>query len=216
MDDIDNMDFMPEDPGIPGGNTRYVEDPTPYKKWVCIYPVYLDSTKSYTQGRKVSKADAYPSPDPRAIAEAARRLALRALIEMDRMHPKSFGTLGRVRIQLRKEDGSLASMTIQNRRVLLRKIGSLLPDIQPSMPRSENDDLPPHIAAMLDSMPDDEEDEDEEEGGEKSKKALKGSSSGDAGPLPSSAGAIEASLSPSPSTTTPSGGGKKKRGKKRR
>lgn len=136
--------------------------------------------------------------------------------QMDRMHPKSFGTLGRVRIQLRKEDGSLASMTIQNRRVLLRKIGSLLPDIQPSMPRSENDDLPPHIAAMLDSMPDDEEDEDEEEGGEKSKKALKGSSSGDAGPLPSSAGAIEASLSPSPSTTTPSGGGKKKRGKKRR
>lgn len=53
---------------------------------IIIYPCYLDFTKSETQGRKIPKKIAIPSPKIDEIFRAAQELGLDPLIE-EKPHP---------------------------------------------------------------------------------------------------------------------------------
>ena len=53
---------------------------------IIIYPCYFDSTKSESQGRKVPKRLAVPSPKLEEIYEAAKDLNLDPVIE-EKPHP---------------------------------------------------------------------------------------------------------------------------------
>jgi len=49
------------------------------QSWICLYPVYFDSTKSVQQGRKVIKDIASPHPLAKDIAEIVKNIGIKPL-----------------------------------------------------------------------------------------------------------------------------------------
>jgi SRP19 protein len=47
-----------------------------HKQWMCIYPAYLDKTKTVAEGRRVPKQMCVNDPSPRAIAKVCESLNL--------------------------------------------------------------------------------------------------------------------------------------------
>jgi len=67
------------------------------KTKLVIWPVYLDATKSRSEGRLLSMKDSVRSPVLKEIEKAALELNLAPVVEPDKVHPKSWWvTSGRV------------------------------------------------------------------------------------------------------------------------
>ncbi|KAF8156993.1 signal recognition particle, SRP19 subunit [Crassisporium funariophilum] len=106
----------------PSENNRNVTDITPYKTWTCIYPIYLDAKRPYGTGqRRVERAKSLWWPLSKDIAEAATRLGLGTLHEVNKAHPRDWENPGRVRVQWKK-DGRLVNSSIKTKKQLLELI----------------------------------------------------------------------------------------------
>ena len=55
------------------------------QSWICLYPVYFDSTKSVQQGRRVIKDIASPHPLAKDIAEVVKNIGINCLYEVRRL-----------------------------------------------------------------------------------------------------------------------------------
>jgi signal recognition particle subunit SRP19 len=65
-----------------------------------IWPVYIDSNKSRSDGRKINKEDAVSSPKITEISRAARKLNLKPKVEDDKSYPGSWWeNSGRIKIE---------------------------------------------------------------------------------------------------------------------
>jgi Signal recognition particle 19 kDa protein len=80
----------------------------------CLYPVYFDKTRSRAEGRKVGAELAVENPLARDIVDAVQMLGLNAGLEPEKLHPKDWANPGRVRVQVKNEDGQLANPKIKN------------------------------------------------------------------------------------------------------
>ncbi|CAG8504513.1 2736_t:CDS:2 [Diversispora eburnea] len=96
LDDEDPPDMMPALPAY----TKITSDDGAYKTWVCLYPVYFDSTKSVQNGRKIVKDNAVQNPLAKDIAESVKMLGICCVFEPHKTHPKDWANPGRVRVQL--------------------------------------------------------------------------------------------------------------------
>ncbi len=80
---------------------------------IVIYPVYFDIQKSRSDGRKVSEKYAVKSPKIEEIVEAAKKLGLNPVVEMDKRYPKDwFFSRGRVLVD-----------KVKPKSVILKEIG---------------------------------------------------------------------------------------------
>ncbi|KAF8970149.1 signal recognition particle, SRP19 subunit [Flammula alnicola] len=128
-------------PAQPDPN-RQVTDITPYKSWTCIYPIYLDAKRPYGTGqRRVERAKSLWWPLSKDIADAANRLGLGTLHEVNKAHPRDWENPGRVRVQWKKE-GKLINPVIKTKKQLLEMICFQLQHLKP-----ENVPKPPYNTA---------------------------------------------------------------------
>ena len=100
--------------------------PEDVKTWICLYPLYLDKGKSERQGRRVSKSLAVENPNVLEINDSCKHLKLLSAIENKR-HPRDFFSRGRVRVQLKKEDGTPCNPAIRTRKQLMIEVAKLVP-----------------------------------------------------------------------------------------
>lgn len=84
------------------------------KHFQCIYPVYFDKSRSRAEGRKVGSQLAVENPLARDIVDAVQMLGLKAGLEPEKLHPKDWANPGRVRVQLKDENGKLLNSRIKN------------------------------------------------------------------------------------------------------
>ncbi|KAJ3380574.1 hypothetical protein HDU92_005888 [Lobulomyces angularis] len=149
--DVDNMDFELPTEEVGRKHTEEVEKRSivsPYqqhqllqeqqlmqqneflkriKDWQCIYPVYIDASKPVSEGRRISTKYAVKEPACCYIAEACKRLNFQnVVVESGKRHPRDQLTYGRVRINLRKPDGSFVNPKISSKNQLLRKVAELM------------------------------------------------------------------------------------------
>lgn len=68
---------------------------------IVIFPVYLDSKASRSEGRRVPLRLAVPSPTIREIVDACIRLGLNPVVEDDKIYPRNPSTRGRVIVDKR-------------------------------------------------------------------------------------------------------------------
>ncbi|KAF8189343.1 signal recognition particle, SRP19 subunit [Pholiota molesta] len=128
-------------PSQPDAN-RQITDITPYKSWTCIYPIYVDAKRPYGTGqRRVERAKSLWWPLSKDIADAANRLGLGTLHEVNKSHPRDWENPGRVRVQWKK-DGKLMNPIIKTKKQLLEMICLQLQTIKP-----ENIPKPPYNTA---------------------------------------------------------------------
>ncbi|EAU81453.2 signal recognition particle protein [Coprinopsis cinerea okayama7 len=122
-------------PQFPGSSTQdrtgKVTDITPYKTWTCIYPIYLDAKRPYGTGqRRVARAKALWWPLSKDIAEAANRLGLGTLHEVNKAHPRDWENPGRVRVQWKK-NGKLVNPAVKTKKQLLEMISFQIQHLKP-------------------------------------------------------------------------------------
>ncbi|KAK0449600.1 signal recognition particle, SRP19 subunit [Desarmillaria tabescens] len=116
-----------------------VTDITPYKKWTCIYPIYIDAKRPYGTGqRRVAREKSVWWPLSKDIAEATNRLGLGTLHEVNKAHPRDWENPGRVRV-LWKKDGRLVNPAIQTKKQLLEMVCIQIQRLKP-----ENIPKPPY------------------------------------------------------------------------
>ncbi|KAL9374943.1 hypothetical protein Peur_031822 [Populus x canadensis] len=97
------------------------------KKWVVLYPVYINSKKTIAEGRRISVEKACENPTCLEIGDCCSHLKLPFAIEIDKAYPRDFMQVGRVRVLLKREDGSLSNPAIPSRKQLMLHVAELVP-----------------------------------------------------------------------------------------
>uniref|UniRef100_A0A0N5B2D7 Signal recognition particle 19 kDa protein n=1 Tax=Strongyloides papillosus TaxID=174720 RepID=A0A0N5B2D7_STREA len=89
-------------------------------KWVCIYPLFLNSNKTVREGRVISKNLACENPTSKEIYNILSGEGLNVIEEPNKMHPLHGSHLyysqGRVRVQLKNDDGSFCNQKFKSRK----------------------------------------------------------------------------------------------------
>ncbi|KDR72566.1 hypothetical protein GALMADRAFT_39294, partial [Galerina marginata CBS 339.88] len=123
-------------------NANRVTDITPYKNWTCIYPIYIDAKRPYGTGqRRVQRAKSLWWPLSKDIADAASRLGLGTLHEVNKAHPRDWENPGRVRVQWKKDD-KLINPAIKTKKQLLEMVC-----LQIQLLKPENVPKPPYTTS---------------------------------------------------------------------
>ncbi|URE43871.1 Signal recognition particle 19 kDa, partial [Musa troglodytarum] len=97
------------------------------KKWNVIYPVYINSKKTVTEGRRVSATKACENPTCIEIGDCCSYLKVPFAIELDKAYSRDFMQRGRVRVLLKREDGSLYNTDIGSKKQLMLRVAELIP-----------------------------------------------------------------------------------------
>ncbi|XP_028776162.1 signal recognition particle 19 kDa protein-like [Neltuma alba] len=97
------------------------------KKWIVLYPVYMNSKKTVAEGRRIGLSKACENPTCAEIGDCCSYLKLPFAIEIDKAYPRDFMQRGRVRVLLKKEDGTLYNPSITSRKSLMLRIAEMVP-----------------------------------------------------------------------------------------
>ncbi len=112
------MDGMMGGPGGPMGMgmpSKPKDDPNAeHKKWIALYPIYIDAKRPYGKGcRRVAYDKSCLFPTSLHIARALHSLGIRFVHEEWKTHPKDWENPGRVKAKIFNEDWQSTHATIK-------------------------------------------------------------------------------------------------------
>ncbi|KAI1319023.1 signal recognition particle subunit [Mortierella claussenii] len=113
---------------VKSNNTQYIsaEDAEQFKSWMCLYPCYIDGTKTVAEGRRIPKSEAcVKQPWAKDIVEALKELRLSQAFEPGKTHPRDWANRGRVRV-LFKDNGRFCHSTIHTKNELLVRLAAII------------------------------------------------------------------------------------------
>ncbi|KAI6225697.1 SRP19 protein [Aphelenchoides besseyi] len=103
-------------------------------RWVCLYPIYINSTKKLEEGRRIPKSKAVADPTAQEIFDILQHAGCKCEIKADVMHPRDPNrepvARGRVRVQLKNDDGSLCDSKFKSRKDLMLYVADLIPKLK--------------------------------------------------------------------------------------
>ncbi|WOO85828.1 Signal recognition particle SEC65 subunit [Vanrija pseudolonga] len=114
------------------GNTTIAQDPSLYKSWNSVYPLYFDAKASVKTGRRVPRDSALWWPLAAHIARACSSLGLSSVLEPEKTHPADWENPGRVKVQFQK-DGRFLNPIIKNRTQLYIQLARQMQIANPSL-----------------------------------------------------------------------------------
>ncbi|WJX24631.1 signal recognition particle 19kDa [Trifolium repens] len=97
------------------------------KKWIILYPIYMNSRKTVAEGRRISLSNACENPTCVEIGDCCSFLKLPFAIEIDKAYPRDFMQRGRVRVLLKRDDGTLCNSSISSRKQLMLRVAEMVP-----------------------------------------------------------------------------------------
>jgi signal recognition particle subunit SRP19 len=92
-------------------------------RWICIYPAYLNSKKSLSEGRQVPAKFAVENPTCNEIRDVLVNAGFNVEMESNKVFPRELNkydniSRGRLRVQLKNDDGTLFKPEFKNRNLL--------------------------------------------------------------------------------------------------
>lgn len=100
-----------------------------FNRWICIYPIYLNSKRSLAGGRKLAKDKCVENPTHQEIRDVLLAAGLNVGVE-NKFHPKERSKellfRGRIRVQLKNDDGTPVKPEFPTRDSLLEYIGTTI------------------------------------------------------------------------------------------
>ncbi|XP_019866729.1 signal recognition particle 19 kDa protein [Aethina tumida] len=103
------------------------------ERWICIYPAYINSKKTLAQGRKIAKDKCVENPTHQEIRDVLLAANLKVGVEnklYSREKSKELLYRGRIRVQLKNDDGSLCSPDFPTRESLMYHLGEMIPKLK--------------------------------------------------------------------------------------
>ncbi|XP_072021264.1 signal recognition particle 19 kDa protein-like [Amphiura filiformis] len=108
-------------------------DPSHKDRWICMYPAYINSKKTAVEGRRITKEKGVDNPTVTEIRDVCQAIGLTAVVE-NKMYTRELNRdpvfRGRVRVQLKKEDGSPVLDQYPTRKALMIHLGELIPKLK--------------------------------------------------------------------------------------
>ncbi|CAH0407420.1 unnamed protein product [Chilo suppressalis] len=103
------------------------------ERWICIYPAYINSKKSLAEGRKLSKAYCVENPTHQEIRDVLVTAGLHVGVE-NKLYPrersKEMLYRGRIRVQLKNDDGNPIKPEFPTRESVMKYIGESIPKMK--------------------------------------------------------------------------------------
>ncbi|KAG8598169.1 hypothetical protein GDO81_002515 [Engystomops pustulosus] len=113
-------------------------------RFICIYPAYINCKKSIADGRRIPVEKAVQNPTCVEIAEVCRAHKLNAIIEGDKMYTREWNRdiqyRGRVRVQLKNEDGSPCVDKLSSRKAVMLRVAEDIPKLKTRTQKSGGGD----------------------------------------------------------------------------
>ncbi|KAJ8919117.1 hypothetical protein NQ315_012102 [Exocentrus adspersus] len=103
------------------------------ERWICIYPAYINSKKTLAQGRKIAKEKCVENPTHQEIRDVLIAAGLKVGVEnklYSRERSKELLYRGRIRIQLKNDDGSLFNHEFPTRESIMFHLGEMIPKLK--------------------------------------------------------------------------------------
>ncbi|KAL0965804.1 hypothetical protein UPYG_G00285930 [Umbra pygmaea] len=108
-------------------------NPAEKERFICIYPSYLNSKKTLAEGRRIPSEKAVENPTCAEINDVLAAAGLMAFSE-NKMYPREWNRdisfRGRVRVQLKKEDGTLCSEKFATRKDVMIYCAEMIPKLK--------------------------------------------------------------------------------------
>ncbi|CAL8294135.1 signal recognition particle 19 kDa protein [Gadus morhua] len=118
-------------------------NPADKERFICVYPVYLNSKKTLAEGRRIAAEKAVENPSCSEIKDVLSAAGLNVLLE-NHMHPREWNRdaqfRGRVRVQLKQEDGSLCQDKFTSRKDVMFYVAEMIPKLKTRTQKSGGGD----------------------------------------------------------------------------
>ncbi|XP_046683762.1 signal recognition particle 19 kDa protein-like [Homalodisca vitripennis] len=138
-DSSSEEDFWGEVGDRPSNMSVVVSMWTPDKKhsdrerWICIYPAYINSKKTIAEGRRIPKDKAVENPTHQEIRDVLVAAGLNIGVEnkvYSRERSREVLYRGRIRVQLKNDDGSLVNKAFPTRDSVMLYLGAMIPKLK--------------------------------------------------------------------------------------
>eukprot|EP00095_Tigriopus_kingsejongensis_P012346 snap_masked-scaffold198_size266703-processed-gene-0.17 protein:Tk12346 transcript:snap_masked-scaffold198_size266703-processed-gene-0.17-mRNA-1 annotation:"unknown" len=103
------------------------------ERWVCLYPAYLNSSKTRQEGRLLPKAKCVHNPTFMEIREVLANSGWNHLVERKvypRERSREFEFYGRLKVQLKHDDGTPLKAGFTNRESILMHVAQMVPQLK--------------------------------------------------------------------------------------
>uniref|UniRef100_A0A3B5M597 Signal recognition particle 19 kDa protein n=1 Tax=Xiphophorus couchianus TaxID=32473 RepID=A0A3B5M597_9TELE len=95
------------------------ENPADKERFICVYPIYINSKKTLAEGRRIPTEKAVENPSCAEVRDVLTAAGMNVYVE-NKMHPREWNRdvqfRGRVRVQLKQTDGSLCQDKFRSRK----------------------------------------------------------------------------------------------------
>ncbi|KAI8424324.1 hypothetical protein MSG28_002873 [Choristoneura fumiferana] len=103
------------------------------ERWICIYPAYLNSKKTLAQGRRLPKSSCVENPTHQEIRDVLVSTGLPVGVE-NKLYPreqsKEMLFRGRIRVQIKNDDGTPLKPEYSTRESVMKFIGEAIPKLK--------------------------------------------------------------------------------------
>uniref|UniRef100_A0AC34G568 Signal recognition particle 19 kDa protein n=1 Tax=Panagrolaimus sp. ES5 TaxID=591445 RepID=A0AC34G568_9BILA len=102
-------------------------------RWITLYPAYLNSKKKKAEGRRIAVGKAVENPTVQEMSEIITHLKMQSKIEKkmySRDPSREPAVQGRLRVQLKNDDGTFCNDEFKSKDALMIHIASLIPKLK--------------------------------------------------------------------------------------
>ncbi|KAG8226192.1 hypothetical protein J437_LFUL012468 [Ladona fulva] len=106
---------------------------TDLERWICIYPAYINSKKTRAEGRKIPKEKAVENPTHQEIRDVLAAAGMKVGVEnklYSRESSKEMLYRGRIRVQLKNDDGTPLNPDFPTRESVMIYLGRMIPKLK--------------------------------------------------------------------------------------
>ncbi|XP_055911544.1 signal recognition particle 19 kDa protein [Eupeodes corollae] len=111
------------------------------ERWVCVYPAYINSKKSRQEGRRLPKEQCIENPTYLEIRDVLSVTNLRVAVENKeycREKSREPQFRGRIRVQMRNNDGTACNPELASRDNILQFIVTKIPQLKSRQNKSSD------------------------------------------------------------------------------
>ena len=104
-----------------------------YFRWICIYPAYFNSNKTRQEGRLLPKSKCVANPTYLEIRDVLMTAGYQPIVEnktYPRERSRELDFRGRIRVQLRNDDGTPHIDKFTTRESIMVHLGEMIPQLK--------------------------------------------------------------------------------------
>ncbi|XP_038559313.1 signal recognition particle 19 kDa protein [Micropterus salmoides] len=119
------------------------ENPADKERFICIYPVYINSKKTLAEGRRIPAEKAVENPSCSEIRDVLTAAGMNVYME-NKLHPRELNRdvqfRGRIRVQVKEADGSFCQDKFSSRKDVMMYVAEMIPKLKTRTQKSGGGD----------------------------------------------------------------------------